>query len=309
MTPEPAPNEPDLADARTGIDLLANETRLRIVAELGDENAVPSTARDGLPFSELRRRVGVQDSGRFNYHLDKLEGRFVQSAGEGQGGYVLTGAGSQIYQLLVRGTLEADVTERTLDVTADCLQCGTGLSGTYGENGILRVQCPDCGAGYYASPVPPALVATREDERALAAAREWVRNQTRLLARGLCPWCAGTVDRTLSTGEAEPGEDERDLAAYVRYYCGECGTELYSTPGSRLLVHPAVVQFCADRGRDLRSRSTWRLPFAATDDYTTVIGEDPPRVAVTVPAGEEALRVVLDENAAIADTRVERVPE
>ena len=34
-------------------------------------------ASDPLQFSELRRAVGIEDTGRFNNHLTELRGRFV----------------------------------------------------------------------------------------------------------------------------------------------------------------------------------------------------------------------------------------
>jgi DNA-binding transcriptional ArsR family regulator len=55
---------------------LGDETRLRILLELAavaNERGVGA----GLSFSELRQRVGVEDSGRFNYHLDTLSGGFI----------------------------------------------------------------------------------------------------------------------------------------------------------------------------------------------------------------------------------------
>ncbi|WP_449404315.1 DUF7347 domain-containing protein [Halalkalicoccus subterraneus] len=43
-----------------------------------------------MGFADLRRRVGVEDSGRFRYHLKQLRGDFVEKANDG---YRLTYAG------------------------------------------------------------------------------------------------------------------------------------------------------------------------------------------------------------------------
>ena len=61
---------------------VANETRLRIVVDLG------ATVRDGAygtrRFSELLDAVGVTDSGQLTYHLDKLrEQEYVERTDEG----------------------------------------------------------------------------------------------------------------------------------------------------------------------------------------------------------------------------------
>lgn len=77
--------------------LLADETRIRILREL--YAARPSDeARDGLQFSTLRRRVGVADSGRFNYHLDQLTDELVTKT---DGRYVLTPVGERLVGALV----------------------------------------------------------------------------------------------------------------------------------------------------------------------------------------------------------------
>jgi len=78
----------DPADVSDALELLSDETRLAIVLELAAEGAVPDD--DPMSFSTLRRRVGVRDSGRFNYHLDRLRDRYVE---HGPDGYRLTSQG------------------------------------------------------------------------------------------------------------------------------------------------------------------------------------------------------------------------
>ena len=68
------------------LSVLADETRIAILRALAD-------AEGALPFSELRRRAGVSDAGRFNYHLGKLCEYFVR---EVDGGYALGHAGSRV---------------------------------------------------------------------------------------------------------------------------------------------------------------------------------------------------------------------
>ena len=76
----------DQAVADPGVfDLLGDDTRFRIVQVL-------HAADDGgpVPFSRLRERVDVEDSGRFNYHLNRLQGVLVVKS---EDGYALTGTG------------------------------------------------------------------------------------------------------------------------------------------------------------------------------------------------------------------------
>lgn len=59
----------------------ADETRRRILAELHRASDRP------LRFSELRARTQTRDSSRFNYHLTRLVGTFVNRT---EAGYDLT---------------------------------------------------------------------------------------------------------------------------------------------------------------------------------------------------------------------------
>lgn len=72
--------------------LLADETRIRILEALYDVHA-DATDASGLPFSTLRRRVDVADSGRFNYHLSQLQDQLVEKENEQ---YVLTPIGTRL---------------------------------------------------------------------------------------------------------------------------------------------------------------------------------------------------------------------
>lgn len=74
------------ADPTDALAALGDETRIAILRALAE-------ADDPLPFSELRRRAGVEDAGRFNYHLSTLREYFVREA---EGGYALRQAGSRV---------------------------------------------------------------------------------------------------------------------------------------------------------------------------------------------------------------------
>ncbi len=64
--------------------VLGDETRIAILRVLAD-------AEEPLAFSQLRRRAGIDDAGRFNYHLSELREYFVREA---DGGYALREAGT-----------------------------------------------------------------------------------------------------------------------------------------------------------------------------------------------------------------------
>lgn len=74
--------------------VLGNETRLAILLALNRSDGE-------LAYSELKRQVGVYDSGRFNYHLDKLLGHFIDGT---EGGYRLRDIGRRAAQAVVSET-------------------------------------------------------------------------------------------------------------------------------------------------------------------------------------------------------------
>jgi DNA-binding transcriptional ArsR family regulator len=107
-----------LEEAADALGALASEHRVAILREL-------AAAEEPLRFSELRERVGMRDTGRFNYHLGELRGRFVREA---DGGYELGHAGERV--VLAAGDLDpegaaalADAYEGATDDDA-CPVCG-----------------------------------------------------------------------------------------------------------------------------------------------------------------------------------------
>ncbi|WP_227377732.1 winged helix-turn-helix domain-containing protein [Haladaptatus halobius] len=81
-----APSDGVRETAVDALSTLASEHRIAILRAL-------ATAEKPLTFSELRERVGIHDTGRFNYHLSKLRERFVRETDDG---YDLGHAGERV---------------------------------------------------------------------------------------------------------------------------------------------------------------------------------------------------------------------
>lgn len=79
--------------------VLGNDTRMKILQTLGE-------ADEPLRFSELRDRIGVRDSGRFNYHLDKLTGHFITETDDG---YALRPAGTRVVEAVLSRVVVDDL--------------------------------------------------------------------------------------------------------------------------------------------------------------------------------------------------------
>lgn len=101
------------ADALTA---LGNEHRIEILRVLAD-------ADEPLAFSDLRKSIGMDDTGRFNYHLTKLCGRFVRTT---DSGYELGHAGERV--VLAAAGLDSDgaraLAEQATSDGKKCPVCG-----------------------------------------------------------------------------------------------------------------------------------------------------------------------------------------
>jgi len=96
------------------LETLANEHRIQILRVLA-ETDIP------LPFSELRRKVGIEDTGKFNYHLTELLGRFVNQT---DGGYELSRPGERLVVAATDADLEATATAAESLQAEECPVCG-----------------------------------------------------------------------------------------------------------------------------------------------------------------------------------------
>ncbi|MFC5972864.1 ArsR/SmtB family transcription factor [Halomarina salina] len=107
----------DTPDPIDAFEALSDETRLAIVRTLADRRRDRPDA-PALSFSALRGRVGVRDSGTFNYHLNRLRRTFVRKTAEG-------------YELDADGMRLIDVAEDRVEPTrgdarrdSECPVCG-----------------------------------------------------------------------------------------------------------------------------------------------------------------------------------------
>lgn len=134
------------------VSLFADETRATILRELGahlKEEGEPPT------FSTLRDRVGVADSGQFNYHLDQLQDTLVRNDGEG---YVFTRFGMRVVGLLFAGVLSGGQAGPA-EYPVGCRVCGADQT-TEHLGGVIEVTCEE--GHSEAHFIPPAALTSRD---------------------------------------------------------------------------------------------------------------------------------------------------
>jgi hypothetical protein len=268
-------------DAEAAFAAVADELRVGILRELWH-------ADEPLSFSELRERVGVRDSGRFNYHLGELRGRFVEKTGDG---YDLRFAGRKLVGGLHSGayTEEAEpVGPQPVD--GSCVACGGDLEAVY-EDQVGKVDCTDCEVTLIQTGVPPAFVDGREDDLA-AAVDGYVRTTLRSFLDGFCPTCSGPTAGHLDDSEYGP-------EAVVE--CERCGASFYGLAAWVGVDHPAVLSFYDDHDRSVRDTRLWHLDWLADAEWVGEGGGGDDQVVVAVELDDEALRLTVDDRLAVTD--------
>lgn len=275
-------------------ELVGNEIRVGIIQVLQD------AYRDGdrsLPYATLQSRVGVRDSGQFNYHLQQLVGQFVKKDGSD---YRLTYAGQTVASAIVSGAYNSRTTFGPESVDGSCYGCGAErLELTY-QRERFRVHCRACGEEVVHMPFPPGSVAERESEALRRAFDRWARAWNTLAATGFCPECSGQVSATLAkeAGELTIG----DVSVRAVLECDQCWMRGYLPVGFLLLDHPAVTSFFWQRGYDVRDDYIWQHEWALSEDFQTVIDEDPYHLQIRVPVDDDELRITVDDSLTVIET-------
>lgn len=304
MTQTTRDGEGERLEPAAVFETLGSETRLKILQVLFE-----AKFEGPVTFSALRKRVDIQDTSLFNFHLKKLDGSFIRKT---DAGYEIRHAGINVIRNILSGSFTDHPRIRPFETGGTCVECGAGLEAEYDEE-MIFVRCSSCGSMHTMGMFPPSRVVDRSDHEVLAAFDRWQRHDFWLSVDGLCPGCGGRITKTLI-------RDARDMELHVdidptefpqfdlgmKYQCTQCDGWDFGSPGNHLLAHPAVVAFHHDHGIDLTTVPYWELDWVVGTQQTTVLAEDPLRVQVTIPLDDEELRVTLDETFAVTD--VERTP-
>lgn len=280
--------------------LLGDETRVGIVEALGE-------ADGPLSFSELRARVGVRDSGQFNYHLSKLIGTYVRrtdgsstnpaertpSARRSGAGYELTYAGDRIVGAILSGTYNRRGDRDAFTLESTCVHCGGAHEAGY-EDERVTVRCPTCDEALSSFGFPPDGFEGRDRSNLTRALERWVFDAVSFAADGICLNCSGVVVGHLT--DEFGGLDDRPIG--VRFDCQRCGETISLPVNVYLLRQPGVIAFYYDHGVDLAETVVWNLPHLR-EETLVVESSDPWRVRSVLELEDERLDAVIGADLAI----------
>jgi DNA-binding transcriptional ArsR family regulator len=291
--------------------LFGHGLRLEILHALGHAEGY------SLGFAELRRAVDERDSGRFSYHLSKLEGQFVRKVRDA---YELQYAGHRVIDAIRSGVFHRAPAVEATALPERCRDCGDRPAFAY-EAHIASVRCETCDRTLLEYPFEPGAFEGRTVREAAGAFDRRTRGIWTAALDGLCTICTGTVEAAY----ASPDELPTNLTRYDDYFsadrpvvaaldCTNCSFYSYVPVGTAVLRDPVLAGTMAERGRPLADRRLWELPFVVDDDRETVLATDPRRVSVLVHAagdgdrsgaggrtGAGAVEAVLDAELEVAE--------
>lgn len=301
-------------------DILANDTRMAIILVLweakdpGPPLTEPSAA--AVPFSELRERVGIQDPGQFNYHLDKLRGTFVESTDDG---YTLTTAAEQVLSAVLAGTLADQPSFENEPIDADCNRCGAPVVVDYREGAIIE-RCSSCEGMWGVPDDPPGMLAkrflppvglkNRTPQEFHRTGNTWTRHRLFSMIEGVCPDCSGTVTTTITVCDDHGATDGTICdhcgglyEVHTLFVCDICKSEWWVPAHAPIFTDVAVTSFLYEHGLDVNelydTSSTEKL--GDVIERAVVRSEDPLELVVTVAVDNDRIEVILDGNARVTE--------
>lgn len=279
------------SDVQAVLNLLGNETRMRIVRALWSEfEFAPyvTESQSGMPFGRLRERADVDDPGNFNYHLGELLGTLVADR---EDGYVLTPRGYNLMRAIDQFA-GVDFDRREPWVLADpCPFCDGDLEGSY-RRGLVEVRCLDCngigGDGNFTFvELPGNGLGDLDRARLLDAAALEMRGKLRSSLAGLCWNCHGRMAVSFSRCDEHARDDGGTCPECLHRYsatvdatCDTCGTSGHGPVLEYAMLDPHVEAAFADVDRDPAAVGPWRYRLAALAAGSQTLGEtDPTTVA------------------------------
>lgn len=327
--PDAAALSPDDAFAALG-----NETRMEILHALGE-------ADGPLSFSELRDRIGMRDSGQFNYHLDTVVGHF---AGKTDEGYELRPAGRRVVEAVLSGAVTVDPVLEPTRVDEPCPLCGaptavafsrqrldhycTACAGHYGpadESVPASEESDGAGGsvstgdgaddageyGYLGSfQLPPAGLQGRTANEVFAAASTWGILELLAVASRVCPRCSASLttstrvceDHDVASGFCDRCGNRRAVRA--RFDCTNCPHEQTGALVLALVADIDVLSFLVDHGINPVSPSAQGAYYAALMEYDEELRSvDPFEARVTLTVDGDALALVVDDDLRVVEAR------
>lgn len=256
---------------------LSNPLRIRILLALA-ETRRPNWDHGEMSYSDLRSAVGIEDGGRFNYHVNELRDQFVRSE-EGQ--YWLTTAGSRVVDEIYAGTFSAGHEAVSGSLEWTCPADGKRLEAAV-DTGVITVSCPDHGVLFdmmlsFNSPQG------RDPDELFAWANRRALWYLESVSWDVCPHCAGRFEEAAIAAHSPESETrlatlgcESTTVVIVGMRCRRCGVSFRVPAFYYALTRAPTIAFLHDHGIDYRTpeleygTTAWHCESEALEDGVLV---------------------------------------
>jgi hypothetical protein len=256
--------------------------------------AVWESSEETNTFSEIRERIGSPDSGKFNYHLNKLVGHFLSKS---EGGYRLTQAGREVVRAVMAGSITQHAEFGPNPIDSQCVDCDGTLVVRYDEYGVI--ECEDCGEVVMWNEFPPAGLDGRSPETFASVFDRWTQSRFGLAMDGICPNCACEMSmEILDRGTEEAGD------VTTMHRCENCKYEARVPLFGHVVSHPATISFFYHRDVDVTEMPYWRMRALAREFSEEVISQDPWTAKITLLFEGHTLELTLNERMDVVDVEV-----
>jgi hypothetical protein len=250
-----------------------------------------------LSYAELMTATEMEDSGKFNYHLEKLRGVYIEEIEEE---YVPTASAIALYEAVIANRPTESI-PTDFDIEESCPNCGSGLRAKY-EQEFLTVECPACdlfwGATYR---FPKNGLAVREGERIYKALYDRMMHHVGLARTGQCPSCAGITRVTVPRERLD--EDSTPTAELT---CGTCSWFITVDIVSALQFEPQVTKALIELDVPLSESSSMRATEQALPDVTGWVSSDEPfHATISIACDDVIAEITVTDELEICSTVVE----
>lgn len=272
---------------------VGHEVRVGVLYELAQRG-------EPLAFSALMEALELEDSGRLNYHLGKLVGRFVSSTEEG---YRLTIHGEKLISSILGGRYLEEAADYSVRVDGTCYRCEAAdlMLEQRGEQAI--VYCRECDTKQFRKAVSPELWKAREPSTVPAALDRIVWADIEFAVHGLCGYCQSTMTPRVAENRWERDGDLYgfyDFDVVAVHECDQCTNWKYTPYGLLAWRHPDVRHFHRALGVEPTDVKCWQIAQAKDARYTSVEATDPYAVMVRFPRDGAECRVHFDDTNEVA---------
>lgn len=284
MTEGPDQNAPPDA-----LELVSHETRVAILRALVAVSR--ERPRDpSLSFTDLRDAAGIDDTGRFNYHLNKLLGEYVVR----DDGYRLSAFGRRVVGPMLAGAYGTDDAPAPIPTGATCPACDSPFELRY-DDGTFDLVCDEGHVLLGGLSTYPSVVEGRSPAASRALLGRLARQSIELAVEEVCPVCYAHAEMAV-TADVVPYAGDHLFVGQ----CTTCGNRPVLSVACCALPHPRVRGFFLTRGVDIWRTPPWRVE-SLMPGGEKVVADDPLRLRVTLSCDGDHLAVVVDRDGAVVE--------